>query len=250
MGGPVDIPQTLRDLKDRLDAYSRRFEACEDRHTHVPAFDAYWTTRCKVLERELRGTNHPVVQLQEGPQHERVLVEHLRWRMDYRQSRYALMMAELEHENCSTNPFKDLAAPPRPRRLSAKTTAKVPKAAKSSNISTSASSAPKSGTPRGLPLVPSPNPDDDNASNDSEVVRATLARSRSFRRRTTPNDPPLPAVSADSVTRPVNIPGPELFRAMFGSSDSEIESVTGEKAPRPSHQGGLRPRRVTYNSEG
>ncbi|CAH0479773.1 unnamed protein product [Peronospora belbahrii] len=232
MGGSSQA-SGARDLQDRLDAYSRRLEACEGRPTTVLTPDAYWITLCELLERELQDTRRLVVQLREDHQQERSLAEHLRWRMDYHQSRYALMMAELDHEDFFTSPLQDLAAPPvtapavpptavtGKRHFPAKATAKVPKAAKSSTPSTPASSAPKS-PPQALPLVPCPDPDDDTASDDSEVVRTTLARTRSSRRRTTPTDPPLPAVSADSVSRLVTHPSPELFRAIFGSSDSEV----------------------------
>ncbi|CAH0480930.1 unnamed protein product [Peronospora belbahrii] len=124
---------------------------------------------------------------------------------------------ELQHESSqgsriSSREYSHSASTPvtgkRPRRSSAKTTAKVSKSTKSSATRTPASPTHKSETFRDLPSASSSDPDDDTASDDSEALSKPLI-----------------------FAQPVAPPGPAVFHPIFGSSDSDAESVSEKKTP-------------------
>ena len=75
-----------------------------------------------------------------------------------------------------------------------------------------------------------PSSSEDDSSEDSEVVRAALAKSRSYVRRASPKTSPASASSAKPPVGSTPTSGRLLHHAMFGSSGSETESNSGKTA--------------------
>ncbi|CAI5720111.1 unnamed protein product [Peronospora effusa] len=243
---PVNVRAALRELQALADAHSRRIEDCEGRLGVLPPSAALLATRCERLEEALRDKSRLVAQLRESLQRETALVDRLRWKVDHIRSRYSLLAAELDHVDFSDGPplgpaTPSAASPPaacspsRPAKAlgkrSRRPSPRVP--AKASRLSKpDASAIPPSAVSGGRSPVVLESSDDD-LSDDSETLRAALAKSRSASRRPASANPVrLPSTSTPPL-RTTSATGLSLKRAMFGTSDSETESSAEKNKSAP-----------------